>query len=205
MPERRVGQRSCEVVSAPEAVGRQALESLPNGRVYIDGDRLSGRRRRDRRALDDLAENRLRRVAEVRRLAHEHLVEDTRQGVGVAGSAHHLVACGLLGRHVEGCADAEAGLGEAASAGGPDREGDAEVGDQRLAATHENIARLDVPVDDAGVVGHLQRVGHGRGDPQRLVHRELLVPVDALPQRLALDVRYDVEEKAVRLARVEEG
>ena len=57
---------------------------------------------------------------------------------------------------------------------------------------------------DAVPVRVVQRVCHGSGDAHRLVHGELMLAVDPVPERLALDVRHHVEQEAVRLAGVEE-
>jgi hypothetical protein len=54
-------------------------------------------------------------------------------------------------------------------------------------------------------VGVVQGVGHLGGDPDGVGHRQLLLPIEALPERLALDERHHVEQEAVGLARVEQG
>jgi hypothetical protein len=64
---------------------------------------------------------------------------------------------------------------------------------------------LDVAVDDVVAVGVVQGVGHVPGDLDRLLDAELSFPVDAVPERLTLDVGHDVVEEAVGLAGVEEG
>jgi hypothetical protein len=70
---------------------------------------------------------------------------------------------------------------------------------------HENVGRLDVPVDDPLAVGIVQGIGHVLGNAHGVGHAELPLPVQLLPQRLSVDEGHDVVEKAVRLARVEEG
>ena len=60
-------------------------------------------------------------------------------------------------------------------------------------------------MDDAPLVRGMECVGDGDGDPDGLVDGELPFAIDPVPQRLALDVGHDVEEEAVRLARIEEG
>ena len=82
------------------------------------------------------------------------------------------------------------------------RPGDAEVGHQRVPAAEQDVLRLDVAMDDALPVGVGQRVGDLARDLQRVLHRELGLARQAVPQRLALDVGHDVVEEAVGLARV---
>ena len=54
----------------------------------------------------------------------------------------------------------------------------------------------------AGVVRVAQRVGHFARDLQGVADRELAFAVEALAQRLALDVRHDVVHQPVGLVRV---
>ena len=96
------------------------------------------------------------------------------------------------------------GLGHPGAAGLARGERDAEVGDQRLAVVQQDVLGLDVAVDDAVAVRVVERGGDLAGDPDRVVDRELLLPVEPVAQRLALDERHDVEEEAVGLARVEQ-
>src|SRR5205807_1307011 len=83
-----------------------------------------------------------------------------------------------------------------------DREGDPEVGHQRLALVQQDVLRLDVAVDH--LVG--MRVAQGgsdlAGDGEGLIHRQLLLALELEAQRLSLDVRHDVKQEAVRLAGV---
>ena len=48
----------------------------------------------------------------------------------------------------------------------------------------------------------IQCAGHRRGDPHRLIHRKLLLPIDAVAERLALHIGHHIEEEAVRLSRI---
>jgi hypothetical protein len=109
-------------------------------------------------------------------------------------------------RETTGAQQPRAGLGHRGSQDGPaehaDGEGDAEVGDQRLALAQQDIPGLDVPVHDPVLVRRVERVGHGGGDPRRLTHRQLLLPVHALAQRLPFHIRHHVEEEAIGFARV---
>ncbi len=59
-------------------------------------------------------------------------------------------------------------------------------------------------MDDAQLVGCLRRLSHVGDDLHGLVHRKLLLAVEAFTQRLTLDVRYHVEEELVRFTGIEE-
>ena len=69
----------------------------------------------------------------------------------------------------------------------------------------EDVFRLDVAVDDAVAVRVVERVGDLGGDPQRVLDRELLLAIQPVAQRLAVDERHDVEHRAVHLSRVVQG
>jgi hypothetical protein len=84
----------------------------------------------------------------------------------------------------------------------PDRACDPEVGHQRVAVVHQDVARFDVAVHDFGLVRVVQRVGHLAGDLKRVVHRELALAVQPVPQRLPLDVRHHVIDQPVGLVRI---
>ena len=101
--------------------------------------------------------------------------------------------------------DRHAGLGELLAAGLAHRPGDAEIGHQGVTAEQQDVLGLDVAVDDAALVGVLQRLGRLAGELERVVDGELLLPVEPVAQRLALDERHDVVEQAVGLARVVEA
>ena len=76
------------------------------------------------------------------------------------------------------------------------REGDAEVGDHRLAFVKQDVLRLDVAVDQPAGVGVVEGRGDLPHDGDRLVDRELLLPGEPLAQRFAADVGHDIEEEA---------
>ena len=90
-----------------------------------------------------------------RHAAGEHLVEDDAQGVDVDLLA--VAAVGHFGRHVVDGADAF-GLSAAAAAGDELRQ--TVVADLDHAFVAEDVARLQVAVDDAVVV----QIGHAGGD-----------------------------------------
>jgi hypothetical protein len=100
--------------------------------------------------------------------------------------------------------EAEPGLSHASTARGAHRERDPEVGYERLALRQQDVGGLDVPVDHAPLVRRLQRARHLLRQRDRLVDRQLMLTVEALPERLPFHVRHHVEEEGVRLSRVEE-
>src|SRR5699024_4076459 len=93
------------------------------------------------------------------RTAGEHLVQDTSEGVQVAGGGGCQPAH-LFGGHVGVCAQGCAGLGEAGDVGAQDG-GDAEVQDlHRAVVGHHDVAGLEVTVHDGDCV----RLGQDRAD-----------------------------------------
>ena len=127
-----------------------------------------------RRALADLRhDDRSHGVVREGDLPGQELVEDDggRVDVGPLVGLACRLRPGLLGRHVPGCARRDG-----VCLGRFELAGDAEVGQhQLLAATgaaappEQHVARLEVAVDHAGVVGHGQAVGDGHREVDRLV------------------------------------
>ena len=100
-----------------------------------------------------------RRFRLERRHACEHLVEHHAQRVEV-GAAVECLALGLLGGEVGGGAHDRTVLGEGGVATTDEGGGDAEVGDLHVAAVgDEDVAELDVAVDETCGVGGAQRAG----------------------------------------------
>ena len=65
----------------------------------------------------------------------------------------------------------------------------------------QDVLRLDVAVDDAVLVGVVQRAGRLAGDPERVLHRELPLPAEPVAEALALDEGHGEPELAGGLAR----
>jgi len=153
---------------------------------------------------DDLAEDRLRRAASVRRLTREHLVEHAAERVDVGSRAGRPVRGRLLRAHVVRRAEAHAGLGQAPAPRVGYRQGDSEVRHDRLPVLQEDVLGLHVAVDHPLPMGVAERHGDRARDPDRLPHGQLALPVEALPQALPIDEGHHVEEEALRLPRVEQ-
>ncbi|CAA9302889.1 MAG: hypothetical protein AVDCRST_MAG40-471, partial [uncultured Gemmatimonadaceae bacterium] len=152
-----------------------------------------------------------------RRDAGEHLVGEHARGVDARALVHVRVAGGLLGRHVRGGSEGHPELGERGGrargrgrraapvvGGGGERLRDAEVRDEGVVAREQHVLGLDVAVDDPALVRVGQRVDHLAQDAHAVGDRELPLAVEPLAERLALDVRHDVVEEPVGLARVDE-
>ena len=119
--------------------------------------------------------------------AGEHLVEHHAHGVNVAGHIGGLAA-GLLRAEIMHRAHHRIAAGEGGAVG---HAGDAEVRHLDVPVLmDEDILRLDVPVDDAVLMGMLQRREDPDGDLRR--HGGVDAPLlpDDLLEGLALDVLH---------------
>ena len=145
------------------------------------------------RLREPLRDDRPRGRARERRLASQHLVQDAAERVYVGAGVDRLVPARLLRAHVGRGARARSRLGQVLV--GPQDPRDAEVGDQRAAVLGEQqVFGLDVTVDHALLMGVIQRQRRLAGDPKGLVHGELPLPPQPVPERLALDVRHGEPE-----------
>ena len=142
----------------------------------------------------------LRSWSGVRRFADQHFVHDAAERVDV-GAAIDGLAQGLLGTHIGRRADGETGLGQPRSAGIADGACDSEIGNEDLVARKENVLRLDVTVHQAFAIGVVERLGDLAGDVDGGIERQLRLPNHPTAERLAVDVRHDVVEAALRFAR----
>ena len=154
--------------------------------------------RPERRALRrDLRE----RLEPERRLAGQQLVEHGAERVDV-GRGAHVLAERLLGSQV--CRGAEHGARQG-QARGLDSPCDPEVRDlEHAVAPEQEVLRLHVPMDEARVVGVLERRGRLAPEPGRLVGLEPAAPREQVGDRLAVDELHHDVRPALVLARVED-
>ena len=142
-------------------------------------------------------------VAGERAPAGEQLVPDDAHGVQVRPVIGLPVRHGLLRRHVARRAQREPGRRDELRARRlVQRLGHAEVHQQRVPAREHDVVWLDVAVDHPLAVGVGQRVEHVAQDPDGVLQGQLALAREPVPERLALDVRHDVEDGAVGLATV---
>ena len=83
-------------------------------------------------------------------------------------------------------------------------ERNAEVGHQRVAVLPQDVFGLDVAVDYSQPMRVATRVGDFTRDQDRVVDRQLPLPLEARAQCLARDQRHHVVQQAVGLAAVEQ-
>ena len=191
---RRQGLHRLAVTEPAQVVAQRVGARVADGgvlREQLGDDRLEGARD----VGDDLVE-RLRRVVHLlvgdgdrvlageRRPPGHHLVHHDAERVQVAARVG-LRALRLLGREVRGGTHHRADLGEVGLGRRVHRPGDAEVGDLHLAVgADQDVRRLDVAVDEAGLVGEAERGRHLARDLGGLHRRD--VP---LVRRMSASVR----------------
>ena len=111
------------------------------------------------------------------------------------------VAGRLLGAHVRGRAEHGAGPGHQRVLGLEPR--DAEVGEQHAAVLRdEHVRRLDVAVDDAGLVRGGECVGEQRAHARRDLGEHRAAPLELAEQRLAADQLHHDERRIVAVVAV---
>ena len=147
--------------------------------------------------------------ARERRLAGQALVEDAAEGVAV-GAAVHRAAGGLFGGRVPGGAEERPGAAEGAVvAVGP---GQAEVDQVDVLGVavqdrrgEQDVARLDVAVDQAAGVGGVQGPGHLVEDGQGAGRVEAALGLEDAPQVGGVDVAHGQVQQAAVLAGAVDG
>ena len=103
---------------------------------------------------------------------------------GRRGLAAGLLRAEVVDRSERGAGERRLGLG--------DRAGDAEVDDLDLAvAADQDVAGLDVAMDEAARVRRGERAGDRRGDPGGLPRRERTAPAQDRGEVLAVDELHD--------------
>jgi len=147
-------------------VGRRLGQRPPE-----DGRHGRGQRRLEgvdvrRRLVDVLEHQHLRRDALKRQTAGQRLEQDNGQAILVA-VAGQLAAGELFRTHERGRAQ-QCVAGQIAGQAGIVHLGNAEVGDIGVALlVEQDVGRLDVAVDNPGVVGRVQSAGHlAHGRPE---------------------------------------
>ena len=146
--------------------------------------------------------HRKRRLSGERRLTGNQLEEHAAEAVHVAPSIELAFAKRLFGTHVLGCAERQSGLGEPFRLGRRGGECDPEVGHDGNAFVKQDVLRLDVAMDHVVRVGVVERGRDLPDEIDRSLDRNLFFAIEHVPQRLAFDVRHDVEEHVVRFSRV---
>ncbi len=174
--DRLAGQESAQVGRQGRGAGvasaRFLLQALQADRLQVARNRRIEPPRRDGLVAQDLEHRVHRRGRLERRPAGEQSVQRRAQGVHV-GRRPDLasLAAGLLRRHVAGRAHDLARAGQPAVA--LDLLRQPEVGDPRVALlVEQDVARLQVAVNHAALVGILDRVGHRGHQRGRLAGRK---------------------------------
>jgi hypothetical protein len=121
--------------------------------------------------------------------AGQTLVEHQPEGVQV-GPTVEPPAAHLFGRQVLGRAHHHVVAGQVVAT--VETLGDAEVGEQNTTVgRHEDVAGLDVAVDEAGAMGGVEGGGDARADVDRQLRAEPGLHVEQLTQALAVDELHD--------------
>ena len=110
----------------------------------------------------------------------------------------------LLRAHVGRRPHQHADLGEPGFRRRGDGPRHAEVGDDRVALLDQDVLGLDVAVHDPLPVRVVEGVGRLAREPERACQGKPAVASEMVAKGAALDIRGDIVEKAVRLARVVE-
>ncbi len=150
-----------------------------------------------RRRVHVLAHDALGDRSGERRLSAQHLVQHAAETVDVASAVDIGAVHALLRAHVQRRPERDPRGGEPGVAREERGPGNPEVRHHRIAARQQDVARLDVPMDHALVMGVRQRFAHVAGDAHGLVDFEMSLAIEPVPQRLAVDERHHVVELPV--------
>jgi len=198
-------QRFAESLHGREPMGRALFQGFldggyhgaGNGRAQtFDGGHRTGHVPRQHRLQGGSAEG---------RGPNQHLVEHATQGVLVTPPVQVRFPCGLFWTHI----------GRGPQGGTHPRQpiiprfghrmGHAEISQDRMPLLQHDVGRLHVPMNHPFPVGIGQSVGDLPGNPNRLVHRELRLPVQSGAKGLSLHVGHHKEKEALGLAGVMKG
>jgi len=194
----RLGKLGC----AGKPVGRQLLQRLQNRLFHMPRDRVPLGGERPRGFGDYPGHDRLGRRPRERWVAREHLIQHRPHRVHIAPCGDFPLTHRLLGAHVLWRSQTHPRFGHACGAALGRGQRDTEVGHQRAPIVQQNVLGLDVTVNHALPMGVVQRVGHLAGNANGVVYRELLLAIEQVTQRFALDVGHDVKQKAIGLPRI---
>ena len=164
-------------------------------------DRRRARRSRVEVGVDlrDLA------VGLERDAARQGVEEDAAERVDVRGRVAAL-SLDLLGRDVVDRADELAALGDVATAGDPLDEAEVREVDVLVAAARDqHVGGLDVPVDEAALVGGVECVRDLGDDARRPLRLEAAAAPDQGLEVRPLDPAHRDEERALGLPRLVDG
>ena len=189
-----------QLATGRETVVRCLGERLLDDRVNRVG-KIGAKAGHERRRLLQVREDDLElAVALERRGARQALVEHAAERVDVRARVDRSTL-DLLWSDVRDRPD-ERVPGQARHRRRVSREAEvAEVGVLGLARADQDVRRLDVAMDEAEPVGHVERISHLAEQAQRPLVADGLGRVDQLAQVVALDVLHGEEENIVLLAR----
>ncbi len=169
-PHRLAGPEAVQVVGerggTGVAPGRLLAQALQADGFQVARQARLQPRRRHRLARQRLQDGLHRRAPQERRPPGQQVEEDGAQGVRVRGGTDlGAVGLDLFGRQVAGAADDDAHLGQVGrrrrARGGVEVFGEAEVGDLgRAVVGQQDVGGLEVAVDDAPLVGVVNRPRH---------------------------------------------
>ncbi len=199
-----VCERVAERLRALEAIGGEFFERSRDCRDDVRRHGLPALAHRSRRIGDDAHDDLLCAGPGVRRVSREHFVEHGAERVDVGARGDFFFRRRLLRAHVVRRAERETRLRHPAAGSGAHGERNSKIRDHRVAAMQQDVLRFYIAVHDAVFVRVLKGVEDFSRDAHRLVHAELRLAIQLLAQRLALNERHDVEQKAIRSAAVEQ-
>ena len=132
-------------------------------------------------------------------MSREHLKQNAPKTVDVA-SPVYLSSGGLLGTHVCGGAHSDSSASQLMIACYFDCSRNSKVGDYSVSMREEDVARLDVAMDESLCVRVRERVSDFGSYLECFANRERTFILDLLLERRSFDVRHDVIRQAVHRA-----
>ena len=183
-----------------EPLARSLLETSEGDPLQVGRQRCLGFRKRRRVLLEHRVQRFHHRVPVEGPLPGQHLVEHAAEGEDVGAPVCRLPASLLRREIAHGAEDGARGgalillqgAGHVVTPGLGELDlGEAEVQDLHPAVLgHEEVVRLEVPVDDPLLVGSAEALGHLHSDVHGLPHGQGAIP-EPVPQRSTLEVLHD--------------